>query len=97
MGMKKEGADAVIKCAENALDTTILLRGVGTCETKNGTVRRKKVANGGVIEFFTIICLESVYRTTKLGGHVGVEGGKGGGDVGLVAKRKSPNKVRVVI
>jgi hypothetical protein len=55
------------------------------------------VSNSGVIELFTIICLESMYRTTKLGGHVCVKGGKGGGDVGLLAKGKCPNKVRIVI
>jgi hypothetical protein len=88
MGVKEKGTDAVIKGAENALGTTILLRGVGTGETKYGAVRREEVANGGVIELFTIIYLESMYRTTKLGGHVCVKGGKGGGDVGLFADRK---------
>jgi hypothetical protein len=55
------------------------------------------VSNSGVIELFTIICLESMYRTTKLGGHVCVKGGKGGGDVRIFAKRKCPNEVRIVI
>jgi hypothetical protein len=38
MGVKEKGTDSVIKGAENTLGTAILLRGVGTCETKNDAV-----------------------------------------------------------
>jgi hypothetical protein len=95
--MEEEGANAVIKGTKNALDTTVLLRGVWASEAENGAVRGKKGADGGVVEFFPVISLESVYGAAELGGHVGVEGGKGGGDVGLFAEGKSPHKVRVVI
>jgi hypothetical protein len=59
-------------------------------------VRRKEGADGSVIKCFPVISLESMYRAAKLGGHVGVEDSKDGSDIGLFAKGKSPNKVRVV-
>jgi hypothetical protein len=38
VGMKQKGAHAVIESAKNAFGATVLLRGVWTRETKDGTV-----------------------------------------------------------
>jgi hypothetical protein len=91
MIMEETDTNAVIKGAENTLGTTILLRSVWTSEVENGAVGRKKSTGGGVIEFFPVISLESMYGATELGGHVGVIGGKSGSNVRLFAERKSPN------
>ena len=95
--MKKEGADAIVEGAKDALGTAVLLRRIWTSETKNSAVRGQKGADSGVVELFTVVGLEGVNGTTELGGDVGVEGGESSGDVGLFAERKSPHKMREII
>jgi hypothetical protein len=58
---------------------------------------RKESANGGVVKFFPVVSLESMYWATKLGGNVGIKSGESGSDVRLFAERKSPNKMGVII
>jgi hypothetical protein len=58
---------------------------------------RKEGANCDVVEFFPVVSLKSMYGAAKLGGDVGVKRGESGSDVILFAKRKSPNKMRVII
>jgi hypothetical protein len=58
---------------------------------------RKETANCDVVEFFPVISLKSVYGEAEQSGDIGVKRSEGGSDVGLFAKGKSPNKMRVII
>jgi hypothetical protein len=58
---------------------------------------RKKGVNYDVVKFFPVISLKSMYGAAELGGDIGTKHGESGSDVRLFAKRKSPNKMRVII
>ena len=57
VGVKEQRADTVVKSANNALSTAILLGRVRTSEAKYGAVRREEVADSSVVKFFAIISL----------------------------------------
>lgn len=57
VGVKQQRADTVVKSANDALSTAILLGRVGASETEDGAVRRKEVADRGIVKFFAIISL----------------------------------------
>jgi hypothetical protein len=57
VGVKQNGAHAVIESAKNAFGATVLLRCVWTREAKDGTVRGEKCANGDVVELFAVVGL----------------------------------------
>ena len=48
---------------------TVLLRSVWTSERENGAMGAKKRENGEVVEFLSVVSLESMDGATKLGGH----------------------------
>jgi hypothetical protein len=80
VGMKQEGADAIVEGAdaivegaEDAFSATVLLRSVGTCETEDCAMSSEEGAKGEVIKLFSIIGLEGVDGSTKLGGDIGKE------------------------
>jgi hypothetical protein len=58
---------------------------------------RKEGANCGVVEFFPVVSLKSMYEATELGRNIGVKRSESGSNVRLFAERKSPNKMRVII
>ena len=66
VGVKEQRADTVVKSANDALSTAILLGRVRTSEAENGAVRCKKMANSGIIKFFSIISLKRKDGTTEL-------------------------------
>jgi hypothetical protein len=39
---------------------------------------RKEGANGGVVEFFPVVSLKSMYGATELGGNIGIKRGESG-------------------
>ena len=57
VGVKEEGADAVIKSANHTLSASILLRSVRASETKNHAVCGEKVADRKVIKLLPVVCL----------------------------------------
>jgi hypothetical protein len=57
VGVEQQRADTVVKSANNALSTAILLGRVGASETEDGAVRREEVADSSVVKFFAIISL----------------------------------------
>jgi hypothetical protein len=71
--MKQEGADAIVESMKDAFSATVLLRGVGTCETKDRAVSSKERANGVVVKLFSIVGLKGMDSSTKLGGDIGEE------------------------
>ena len=81
--MKKQRADTVVKSANDALSTAILLRCVRTSEAEDGAVRRKEVADSGVVKLFAIASLKRKDRMTELSGDIGIKGSEGGENVGF--------------
>jgi hypothetical protein len=74
VGMEQECADAIIKGAEDAFSTVVLLRRVGTRETEDSAMSSEESANSEVVKLFSVIGLESMDGSTKLGGDVGEKG-----------------------
>lgn len=74
VGMKQEGADAIIEGAKDAFSATVLLRSVGTRETENSAMSSKKSTDSEVVKFFAVISLKSMYGATKLCGDEGEKG-----------------------
>lgn len=95
--MEEQRADIVIESANDALSLTVLLRGVGTSETKDSAVRCKEVSNGGIVKLFSVISLQSESRTTKLCGDIGIKGGECGEGAGFTTERKCPHVMREII
>jgi hypothetical protein len=58
---------------------------------------RKEESAGGVIKLVSIIALDAPDGAAKLRGHKGKKVGEGGEGVGLLAQRKSPRVVDVII
>jgi hypothetical protein len=58
---------------------------------------REEESEGGVIKLTSIIALNAPDGVAKLRGYKGEEVGEGGEGVGLLAQRKSPRVVGVVI
>ena len=70
---------------------------MGTREAIDDAVRREEGAEGGVDEFATVVTLHALDNSVKLGVNVGKKALKNRGGLGLMAKRKRPRVVRVVI
>ena len=68
--MKEQRADTVVKGADDTLGAAILLGRVWTGEAQDGAVRRKEVADSGVVELFAIVSLKHKDRTAKLSGDI---------------------------
>ena len=95
--MKQQRADAVVKSAEDPLGAAVLLRCVGACETKSGTVRGEKMASGSIVKLFAVVSLKGEDRAPELGSDVGVKGRESGENIGFATERKRPRKVREII
>jgi hypothetical protein len=74
VGIKQEDAYAIVEGAEDAFSTTVLLRSVGTRETKYSAMSSEEGAKNKVVKLFSIISLESMDGSTKLDGDVGEKG-----------------------
>ena len=79
------------------LSTAILLGGVGTRETKHGAVSGKEMADGVIVEFFSVVGLKCEYGSPELCGDIGIECNESSSNIGFPTKRKCPHKVRVII
>jgi hypothetical protein len=71
VGMEQECADTIVEGVEDAFSMAILLRHVGTRETKDSAMSSEESANSKVVKFFAIIGLEGIDGSTELGGDVG--------------------------
>ena len=83
VGVKEQRADTIVKSADDALSAAILLGRVRASEVEDGVVRRKEVADGGVVKFFAVVSLKRKDRTTELSGDVGIKGSDSGESVGF--------------
>ena len=97
VGVKEEGADAVIKGAKDMLSAAVLLRSVRASETKDRAVCGEKVADRKVIELLPVVCLQRMNGTSKLRGDIGVEGGESGNSIRLSPQREGLHIVRKII
>ena len=95
--VEEQGANTLVKSAENTFGTTILLRCVWTCETKNCAVVRQKSAESKVVELFSIVRLKRKDGTPKLRADIGVKSRQGRERIRLSAQRKSPHIMRIII
>ena len=83
VGVKEQHADTVVKSANDTLSAAILLGRVRAREAEDGAVRRKEVADGSVVELFTVVSLKRKDRTTELSGDIGIQVSEGGENVGF--------------
>jgi hypothetical protein len=97
VGVKEEGANAVIESAEDTFGATILLRSVWACEAKGGAMSGEESANSEVVELLPVVCLQRKNGTTKLRGDIGIKRGKSGESIGLAAQRKGPHIMGEII
>jgi hypothetical protein len=74
VGMEQECVDAIIEGAEDVFSTAVLLRCVGTSETEESAMSSEESANGEVVKLFSVIGLEGMDGSTKLGGDIGEKG-----------------------
>jgi hypothetical protein len=94
--LEQQGAYDIVGGTNHTLDLTVLWGSVGTRHSKLDAVRKEENA-GGVIKLASIIALDALDGAAKLRGHNGKEVGEGGEGVGLLAQRKCPQVVGVVI
>jgi hypothetical protein len=71
--------------AEDAFNTTVLLRRVGTREKEGSAMSSEESANNKVVKFFAVIDLEGMDGSTELGGDIGEKGCEGGRNIGFTA------------
>ena len=83
VGVKEQRTDTVVKRANDALSAAILLGRVRASEAEDGAVRRKEVADSGVVKLFAIVSLKCKDRTTELSGNIGIKVSEGGENVGF--------------
>ena len=83
--VEEQGANTLVKSAENTFGTTILLRCVWTCEAKDGAMSGEKMSNGEVIKFFSVIRLKMSNGAMEVGVDVGIKSVESGGDVRFTA------------
>jgi hypothetical protein len=74
VGMEQECADAIVEGAEDAFSTAVLLRRVGTREMEDSAMSSEESGNNKVVKLFSVIGLEGMDGSTKLGGDVGEKG-----------------------
>jgi hypothetical protein len=74
VGMEQEGTDAIVEGAEDVFSMVVLLRSVGTREMEDSAMSSEEGADIEVVKLFSIISLEGVDGSTKLGGDVGEKG-----------------------
>jgi hypothetical protein len=91
--LEEKAAEHIGGGADHAFGPTILSRGVGARETQLNAMSEEERTGGVVVEFATIVTLQSTYRATKLGGYPGEEVCEGGECVKLQLKRESPEKI----
>lgn len=96
-GVEEQSAYAVIEGAEHALGAAVLLRRVGTRESKNGAVCGEQRVYAVVIKLTPVIRLKPKDHMTKLRVNKCEERGEHGEHVRLTAKREGPNEMREII
>ena len=97
VGVEKQRADTVVKSANDALSTAILLGRVRTSEAKYGAVQREEVADSSVIKLFSIFSLKGENGTAKLSLDIGIKIGESGESVGLATKGECPHIMSKII
>ena len=55
--MEKKRANAVVESAKDAFCSTVLLRSIGTSETKGSAICGEESANSQVVKLLPVICL----------------------------------------
>ena len=55
------------------------------------------MANGEIVEFFSVVGLKHEYGLPELCGDISIKCNESGGNIGFPTKRKCPHKVRVII
>ena len=95
--MKEKSPNAVIKSAKDALNTTTLLRGVWTSETKNRAMCGENITNSDVVKLLPVVCLQRKNGSTKLRENIRIESGESGYNIRLAAQREGPHIMREII
>ena len=95
--MKEKSPNVVIESAKDALNTTILLRGVRASETKNRAMCGEKITNIEVVKLLPVVCLQHKNGTTKLRENIRIESGESGYNIRLAAQREDPHIMRKII
>jgi hypothetical protein len=76
--MKEKGANSVIQSAKHMLSAAILLGCLWTREAEEHAVGGQKRAQGVIVKFMAIICLQAGNRATELSANICVETEYGG-------------------
>ena len=97
MGVEKEGTYDIVSSAKHALYLAILGGCVGAREAIHDTVGREEGGKRSVDEFAAIVTLHTLDESVKLGKYVGKETLQDRGCLGLIAQRKRPRVMRVII
>jgi hypothetical protein len=77
-GVKEKGTDTVIQSAKHTLSATVLPGCVWTREAEDRAVGGQKRAQGVIVKFTAIICLQTGNRATELSANICVETDDGG-------------------
>jgi len=96
-GLKQKRAHNVVNGAKSAFGFAILLGSVGARHAKDGTMGEEERAGRRVIKLTTVVALDGLHMSVKLGTHVGKKIRNGGKSVGFKAKRKCPSIMRKII
>jgi hypothetical protein len=69
--MKQQGADHIIDGEKSTLNFTVMQRGVWAGHPQDGPTGGKECAEGGIVEFTTIVTLDGFDGVSKLRGNKG--------------------------
>ena len=95
--MNEKGADNVIESTERPFSLSVLRRSVRTRETKKDTVLEKEIVIFEVVKLTAIVTLYKSNGEKKMDGDISLKIEKNSVDVGLIAERKGPNKMCIVV
>ena len=83
-GLKEQRAHDIVRCANHALNPTILRRRVGTRHTEVDAAREEKITGRIVIELAAVVTLDAPDGVTELSGDPSEEVRQGGKGVRLL-------------
>lgn len=98
VGMKEEGADAVVECAKDMFGATVLLRGIWASEIKkNYAMVRKERTECEIVKLFSIVSLKSKNGTLKLRADIGIKIRQCRERIQFSSQGKSPHIMGVIV
>jgi hypothetical protein len=77
-GVKKKGANTIIQSAKHTLSAAVLLGCIWTREAEDHAIGGQKRAQGVVVKFTAIICLQTGNRAAELSANICMETDDGG-------------------